>query len=126
MSRMLCLSKVMHRTWQRTTPGYLICCGAICALYRLKINESFISIFWCHLACCWTELFESNFQVSLESKDCSNFIRVFPNFKQFACFHFEFPLADDDVSLYSYCLPGLLWFCFFPHAIENCSLKSAI
>ena len=35
---------------------------------------------------------------------------VFPRFKQWTCFHFEFSLANDDVNLSSDWTPELLWF----------------
>ena len=56
----------------------------------------------------------------LNEKNHRNLVTcVFPRFKQFACFRFEFSLVNDDVNLCSDWSLGILWFQFFDTQLKT-------
>ena len=59
----------------------------------------------------------------LNAKNHRNLVTcVFPRFKQFACFRFEFSLVNDDVNLCSDWSLGIFWFQFFDTQLKTSSV----
>ena len=88
--------------------------------FQLSVdNNPGLFWFWLTLLSDWSrKLAPSSQPIRYKTKNKRGMVnRVFPRFKQLACFNFEFSLANDDVNL-SLSLE-LLWFWFFRRWIET-------
>ena len=94
--------------------------GVVCPL-NLKLRYALLSWFECrkysgnaldllNLLCYWPRKFAPSGQPIIFKINLDSVFHVFPRFKQLACFHFEFSLANENVNLNSDWSLGLFWF----------------